>query len=704
MFFSQYRIRTQLIILFFFSIFLIGSIVMVISYNIATNSLKTEIGENLKNLAHEKSYLIEHNIKDRVNHINVFSTNPLLAQIFVDASKTKSLNAKEIYKLIPARLKKYLRDYKETENFYDLFLINSNGDIIYTVILEDDFGTNLITGQYKDSGLANSFIQSSQLKESKLSHFSYYSASNKPAAFISTPIFDNKNTYIGSIAIQIDAAEVYGLTKDYRGLKKTGEVLLVEKENQEVKFLSHSRHFEKTFLPNIKIGSINAIPAQQAALGKPGQGTFLDYRNKRVLVHWDYIESLDLGIVVKIDEQEALQPIKELTRVFIIISILSLLALALIIFKFSNSMVQPILNLMSVTKRMAKGHLSERAKINSNSSYEMEQLSKNFNKMAEIREAVTSDIDNVNKQLTMVISNASQGIITISEGEKIILFNKEAEKYFGYRESEIIGKHLDLLIPDYASEKHADYIGGFLRSEQGFISAKDRSDKPLVGQKKDGSLFPVEISISKYELDGKYFYTSFVSDITERKLYEREILEAKEHAERANKAKSAFLANMSHELRTPLHGILSFASLGNKKTEAEEFKKLHMYFNMIEESGDRLLNLLNDLLDLAKLEAGKMEMNFTSQELHKQVKGVINEQQLRLDEKEIQIVWQKEQYETLSEFDATRIRQVFSNLFSNAIKFNAQHKSLYLDFYQNKLKSGEKGICFSIRDEVWGYL
>lgn len=193
---------------------------MVISYNIATNSLKTEIGENLKNLAHEKSYLIEHNIKDRVNHINVFSTNPLLAQIFVDASKTKSLNAKEIYKLIPARLKKYLRDYKETENFYDLFLINSNGDIIYTVILEDDFGTNLITGQYKDSGLANSFIQSSQLKESKLSHFSYYSASNKPAAFISTPIFDNKNTYIGSIAIQIDAAEVYGLTKDYRGLKK----------------------------------------------------------------------------------------------------------------------------------------------------------------------------------------------------------------------------------------------------------------------------------------------------------------------------------------------------------------------------------------------------------------------------------------------------------------------------------------------------
>lgn len=127
-----------------------------------------------------------------------------------------------------------------------------------------------------------------------------------------------------------------------------------------------------------------------------------------------------------------------------------------------------------------------------------------------------------------------------------------------------------------------------------------------------------------------------------------------------------------------------------------------MYFNMIEESGDRLLNLLNDLLDLAKLEAGKMEMNFTSQELHKQVKGVINEQQLRLDEKEIQIVWQKEQYETLSEFDATRIRQVFSNLFSNAIKFNAQHKSLYLDFYQNKLKSGEKGICFSIRDEGMG--
>lgn len=701
MFFNKYRIKTQLFIIFFFTVFVIGSASMIVSYEIASTSLKLEISSNLKQLTHEKMHKIQSHVENRIKHIALFSKSPTIKEVFTKIVSTPPQSAIGVYNSIPLWTKNYLKQYKESEGFYDLFLIAPNGDIVYTVIQEDDFATNLITGPYKDSGLAKSFNQSTtKVNEFHLSRFSYYGASHKPAAFVSAPIYDEQNNYIGTVAIQINADELYSLSRDYEGLKETGEIILATKINNHAQFLTPTRHLKNNTLIKIEIGSVDANPIQQAVLGKSGSGYFTDYRKVNVISHWDYIKSLGWGIVIKIDEREALATIYKLTRWYLIIAIISLVAMSIIIFSLSKTMVRPIHNLISVTRDMSKGNISARAHIGSDNSYEMFQLSSCFNQMADIRESSINEIDSINKQLSMVISNASQGIMTVDDSEKIILFNKEAQKYFGYSNSEIIGKNLNLLIPDAT---RSNYIGSFRHGDQSFLNAKDRLDKPLKALRKDGTLFPVEISISKYELDSKWYYTAFIMDITERKGYERKILEAKEYAERANKAKSVFLANMSHELRTPLHGILSFASLGNKKTnENEELKKLHMYFNMIEESGDRLLHLLNDLLDLAKLEAGKMEMSFRSYPLQKIVESVIDEQKLRLDEKEMQVVWLQDSYDTEAEIDEVRIRQVFTNLLSNAIKFNTQEKSIHLDFYRDNSSANQKGICFSVKDEGIG--
>jgi len=159
-------------------------------------------------------------------------------------------------------------------------------------------------------------------------------------------------------------------------------------------------------------------------------------------------------------------------------------------------------------------------------------------------------------------------------------------------------------------------------------------------------------------------------DITKQKVHQ-DLLQSKQAAEIANRAKSLFLANITHELRTPMHGILSFSRLGFKRSDSLPIEKIKHYFFRISESGERLLDLLNDLLDLSKLEAGKMEMNFSKGDLLSLVRQAVEEQSARLDELNIEVDYCYQALETEGIFDALRISQVIVNFLSNAIKHSS---------------------------------
>ncbi len=137
---------------------------------------------------------------------------------------------------------------------------------------------------------------------------------------------------------------------------------------------------------------------------------------------------------------------------------------------------------------------------------------------------------------------------------------------------------------------------------------------------------------------------------------------------------------MSHELRTPLHGILSFSNLGLKKHAADKPDKLLQYFNRIKTSGERLLVLLNDLLDLSKLEAGQMMLEKKSTSLRKILEICIDEQGAMIKAKRLDLIWDKQASNIEVNIDAARIGQVITNLLSNAFKFTPEGKKIYIDF------------------------
>ncbi len=180
---------------------------------------------------------------------------------------------------------------------------------------------------------------------------------------------------------------------------------------------------------------------------------------------------------------------------------------------------------------------------------------------------------------------------------------------------------------------------------------------------------------------------------------------AKEEAEKANHAKSEFLANMSHELRTPMHAIISYSSMGMEKADSAEKEKLKKYYENINKSGKRLLGLLNDLLDLSKLEAGRMVLDIEPLIIRNTVDDVISELESLLRSKSLLIDQKVETENLICNYDRVRISQVIINLLSNAIKFSEPGKIITIRFHDKKVYSDEgelDGLQVSIEDKGVG--
>ena len=318
------------------------------------------------------------------------------SNLLVSLSRTRSIEralqsaetvvkADGIYSLNFAAIEKVyqpvFRHYIETNEFHDLFLIANDGTVVFTLARESDLGTNLRTGAYQDSQLAHAFNAVMATHHTAISGFSHYAPSNKVAGFIAAPIFHH-NRLIGVLALQINMARFNQIAADYTGMGNSGETVLAAKSEDAVMFLTPLRFDpDAAFRRTATIGSSVALPMQQALSGAGGKGLSIDYRGKEVLAVWQYLPHTRLGMVVKMDADEAFASVSRFTYTLTIITILAVLGILAAALYVSGTITKPIRRLTGAAKHMSGGDYSDR--IHVRSSDEIAVLANAFNQMAE---------------------------------------------------------------------------------------------------------------------------------------------------------------------------------------------------------------------------------------------------------------------------------------------------------------------------------
>ena len=279
-----------------------------------------------------------------------------------------------------------------------------------------------------------------------------------------------------------------------------------------------------------------------------------------------------------------------------------------------------------------------------------------------------------------ILDNMVDGVITIDRRGLIRSFNPAAERIFGYRAQDVMGQNVNMLMPSPHREQHDRYLQNYQATGVARVIGIGRE---VEGRRRDGSLFPMELAVSEIEQSGQPMYVGMVRDITERKRVER--------------MKSEFVSTVSHELRTPLTsisgalGLIAGGALGEMSEQARQMLAI------AQRNSQRLTHLINDLLDMEKIAAGKMQFDIQLQPLRPLVEQALEAHRGYGAERAVELALAGAVPEVQVRVDSQRLLQVLSNLLSNAIKFSPENGTVEVD-----VEAGAGQVRVRVRDHGAG--
>jgi PAS domain S-box-containing protein len=277
--------------------------------------------------------------------------------------------------------------------------------------------------------------------------------------------------------------------------------------------------------------------------------------------------------------------------------------------------------------------------------------------------AAMTELSKVEERMRSIVDHVVDGIISIVEDGTIITFNPAAERIFGYEAGEVIGKNVKMLMTQPDQDEHDAAIANYVRTGHAKIIGVGRE---VMGRRKDGSVFPMDLAISEFRQGEERHFTGIVRDITDRKSLERELRQRLHESAEADRQKNEFLAMLGHELRNPLGPMRNALHILKMPAGAAVADRAR---DVLDRQLQHLIRLVDDLLDVSRIARGKVELLKEVIDLREPMRHACETAQPVIDAHGHQLKLDLPSEPCWVEGDAVRLSQVVSNLLTNAAKY-----------------------------------
>ncbi len=507
----------------------------------------------LATLAEEKAGTINRYIDAHLGRVETLGTMPMVVDALPPLKRAfdRAGPDSDAYRAVARRYGGHLADYLWRWGYYDLFLIDAEGDIVFTIKHEKDFGTNLRHGPYRESGLGRVFRSAIGRMQVGNSSFDFYPPSGEAAAFVAAPVLADGRV-IGVVALQFDTEALYRVVNDLTGLGESGEVVVGRQQGDGILITAPLRHdLQAAFRRRVALSSEIALPIRDGSRGGSGSGELIDWRGERVLAVWQYLPALRWGMVVKIDAAEVFGHWHAVQRQLLGVFGIALLVGYLMIYLVARRRTEPLKRLTEFSANYTVGGGGTELRALASSSNEVGVLARTLHDMVrEIdrgqaeQERLIAELAESNRQLDArvaertehlraVLDHAADGIVVI-DGEGVIRqANPALARIFGYTDAASMeGMEIALLMPEQYRKRH--------RARLAALAGQDGVDINLAveleGLRRSGEVFPVDIRVTDMEVAGRRLFLGIMRDITVRRRLEeeqRKLAVAVEHAEDA---------------------------------------------------------------------------------------------------------------------------------------------------------------------------
>ncbi|MDA8128714.1 MAG: EAL domain-containing protein [Betaproteobacteria bacterium] len=505
-------------------------------------SLHDTVLSNVNAIADKKADQIERYMAERTADARMLGQRNLIRDQLASlerAYRTTGLRS-PAYALSALPLRNDLNISYEAGNFYNFLLMDTAGDVIFSLRDEPVLGSNLRSGPHRNTELAQGFGLTLQSLQTRLSGFAQFAPSKRPTAFLTTPVLDH-GVPIGVLALELDVRKLESVTADRTGLGRTGETVLAQRDGDTAFYTGPLRHIgDAAYRYQLPLAEA-AHPMQAALAGERGDGMVRDYTGIECVAAWRYLPSLRWGMVVKIDSAEALAPVARLRHFTYLALLLFLVLSGLVAYLMGRSLSRPIRNITRVADRIAAGDLSQR--VPPESIAELGRLAHAFNHMtdalADARGTLEAQVEMRSQELRKIstlqgaiLEHAGALIVVLDREGRIRQFNRACEELTGYSFADVEGRFVwDFLLPpeerDAVREEAFDTLARTRRSLRGTYTnhwvARDGTRRLIEWS---NTLLPDERGETE-------FMVCIGTDITEQKLAEAAL---RESAQRLNEA------------------------------------------------------------------------------------------------------------------------------------------------------------------------